>query len=417
MKGTLAALWAAISSRALAPLVIGFFFLLYVGIGFFSDETLTILISLTSRNLFLAGVLGLVPLNLACRVAVELAGYLKRRRALAGACATVEPALYDEGVEISAAPALGELAGRLGAAGYRTRSTGGQLSAWRGVSLSAARVLFLAATFCTFAGILVSLTSRTVSRQSVVEGNPFPSPSGDGGAVERIIFKESRGSILAKDLEIDVAPRGGGIEKLGVYPPTLINGAFAYPRYLGIALSYRFSAPDLPGPYQNSDVFPIYPPGKEAGMAIPGSPYKITLSLQKPQDASDPYMTGQLVILFKLLKGSELLFEGSIPKGGEFVRDGIRLGIQDARRMVVTDFVVDYGVLLIWGAGFLFLLALMLWLPVRLFFPRREMLFHSGPDSVQAWSHAEGGRRKHAGVFHEALDVIAGKLPDSRPAS
>ena len=83
--------------------------------------------------------------------------------------------------------------------------------------------------------------------------------------------------------------------------------------------------------------------------------------------------------------------------------------------MVLTDFVVDYGVLLIWGAGLLFLVAVLVWLPVRLFFPRREMLFQGGGGMVRACSRAEGRAREHDGAFHEVLDVLAGK-PSDPPA-
>ena len=415
MKRTLAALWAALSSRALAPLVIGFFFALYIGIAFFTDETLTVLITLTSRNRLLAAVLGLLPLNFACRMVVEAAGYLKRRRALSRGAVALEPALYDETVELAASPDFAELPERLNAAGYRTKESGELLAAWRGVSLAPARLVFLATACCLFAGILVSLVGRSVTRQPVIEGEPFPSPTTTGGLVQRIIFKQSFGSILAKDLIMEVAGTGPGegTRELGVYPPNLVGGAFVYPRYLGVALDCKFTAPDLPGGFERSDIFAIYPPGKEAQMAVKGSPYKITLSLEKPQDGSDPYMTGQMVLHFKLVKGSDLLLEGNVPKGGEFVRDGFRLAIPEARRMVLTDFVVDYGVLLIWGAGLLLLVAVLIWLPVRLFFPRREMLFQAGGGTVRACSHAEGRAREHAGVFHEVLDVLAGKQSDS----
>ena len=77
--------------------------------------------------------------------------------------------------------------------------------------------------------------------------------------------------------------------------------------------------------------------------------------------------------------------------------------------MVITDFVVDYGVLLIWSAGFLLLLGSVVWLPVRLFIPRREMLFLCGTELTRASSHAEGGVRKHSGVFHEVLDYLAAR--------
>jgi len=406
VKRMSAALWAALSSRVLPLLVLGFFFLFYIGIAFFSDETLTILIALTSRNPFLAAVLALLPLNSACQIVVQGASYLKRRRAMNGSAPDSAAVLFDETVELPAYPGLAGLESRLAAEGYRTQAGGDFLAAWRGVSLSPARILLLAGTFCLFAGILVSLVGRTVDRQSVIEGMPFPARSGGGGLVERIIFKQVPGWFLANELTMEVA-EGGSTRKLGVYPPTLFGGAFVYPRYLGVALGYRFVAPDFPRGYNNSDVFPLYPPGKESVLVVPDSPYKITLSLAKPRDGSDPYKTGRMDFAFKLLKGSDLLFEGSIPAGGEFVRDGVRLAIPEARRMVITDFVVDYGVLLIWGAGLLFTLAALAWLPVRLFFPRREMLFRGGAGVTLACSYAEGRVRKHAGVFHEVLDCIA----------
>ena len=419
MKRMLNALWRLFSSRALTPLVIGFFFLLYIGIAFFTDETLTVLIALTTRLPLLWVIFGLLPLNCASRIVVEGSGYLKRRRALSQGASALEPSLYDETVDLAASPAAQQLEEHLGQSGYRTRSSGNRVSAWRGVSLSPSRILFLAATLCLFAGILASLVGRGVYRQSIIEGSPFSTPSGIGGVVERITLKKSTGPILIKDLAIEVSEtgRGGATRTFGVYPPALYGGAFAYPRYLGIALGYRFQAPDLPGGYEGSGVFPIYPPGKEAALAIPDSTYKITLSLAKPEDGSDPYMTGQTVFLFKLLKGADVLFTGSIPKGGEFAKDGFRLSFPEARRMVITDFVVDYGVLMIWGAGLLLLVAGCLWLPVRFFVPRREMLFDCADDGIRACSRAEGGARRHAGIFHEVLDFLAaGKSGGAAPS-
>jgi hypothetical protein len=93
------------------------------------------------------------------------------------------------------------------------------------------------------------------------------------------------------------------------------------------------------------------------------------------------------------------------------VRDGYRLAIPDIRRLVVTDYISDYGVFFIWVAALLFVAAGGLWLPIRLFFPRREMLFRYEPNVISACSRAEGGARLHAGVFHEALDLVAARKP------
>ena len=122
-------------------------------------------------------------------------------------------------------------------------------------------------------------------------------------------------------------------------------------------------------------------------------------------------MTGKITLQFKLLKGKDVLFTGSLPGGGEFVRDGYRLSIPDIRRLVVTDYIGDYGVYFIWAAALLFAAAFSLWLPIRLFCPRREMLFRYEPDVIRAWSRAEGGARRHAGVFHEALDLVDARKP------
>jgi hypothetical protein len=121
-------------------------------------------------------------------------------------------------------------------------------------------------------------------------------------------------------------------------------------------------------------------------------------------------MTGNVTLQFKLLKGKELLFTGSAPPGGEFARDGYRLSFPEIRRLVITDYIGDYGVFFIWAASLLLVAAVIIWLPIRAFFPRQEMLFRLAPDGSTASSRAEGGARRHAGVFHEALDLVyAGK--------
>jgi hypothetical protein len=249
----------------------------------------------------------------------------------------------------------------------------------------------------------------------VIEGEPLSTPEGIGGKVERIILAKSSGPILARTLTMEVAPSDSGYGKrvFGIYPPSLYGGAFVYPRYLGIAVHLRFSAPDLPTGYETRSSLNNYPPGKEDSVVIPGSPYRIVFSIPEPAADSDryiSYMTGNITLQFKLLKDKEVLFTGSAPAGGEFVRDGYRLAIPDIRRLVVTDFIGDYGVLFIWAAGLVFGAAGCLWLSIRAFYPRREMLFRYGSDGTQACSRAEGGARRHAGVFHEALDLVdAGK--------
>jgi hypothetical protein len=245
----------------------------------------------------------------------------------------------------------------------------------------------------------------------VIEGEPMPMPEGSGGMVERITLANSSGSILLRTLAMEVAPSSSGYGKrtFGIYPPSLYGGAFVYPRYLGLALQLRFSAPDLPAGYVKQCILNCYPPGKEASEEIPGSSYRIVFSIPEPDAGSDryiSYMTGNLTLQFKLLKGKEVLFSGSAPGGGEFVRDGYRVALPDIRRMVVTDYIGDYGVLFIWAAALLFLIAGAFWLPIRIFFPRREFWITNKSGVTKVCSHAEGGARKHAGVFHELLDLI-----------
>ena len=411
MKRLFRAIWTIVSSRVLIPVVMGFFLVVYIGIAFFSDETLILLMALTRRSFLLGTVLALLPLNCASRIFVEADRFRKRRQAMTDAVSGLQPSLYDETVDLMTCSEFADLEGRLVTAGYRTKRSGNLLAAWRGISLSPSRIIFLAAMFCLFSGILVSLMSRTVYRLPVIEGETFQAPTGNGGIVERIIFGKSSGPILARDLVIEVAESGsaGGLDRFGVYPPSRFRGLFVYPRYLGIALFYRFSAPDMPGVYEKHDVLPLYPPGKEAATEISGSPYRITLRLEKPDDGSDPYITGRMSFFFKLMKGTDVLYSGSLARGGEFARNGYRLEFPDCRRMVITDFIGDYGVLLIWAASLLFLVAVSTWMPIRLFCSRREMLFRSEDDMIRACSRSEGGVRRHAGVFHEALDLLETK--------
>jgi hypothetical protein len=436
MKRLLRTVFAMGSSRAVTPIVIGFFFLLYIGIAFFTEEALITLMSFTHRSLILAGILALIPVNCLLRVLKEAGRHIGIHKALTGESADIMPALFDEAVTLPVSqtfadvspnpdsrfpipkisPSFPELQRRLETVGYKTGRSGNSLAAWRGASIFPARILFLTASFCLFTGILISITTRTSSRQMVVEGAPLPTPGGTGGMVERIMLANSSGPLLSRTLTMVVSPSdsGSGRKIFGLYPPSLYGGAFVYPRYLGLAMVLRFSAPDLQPGYENNDALNCYPPGKEDSIIIPDSPYRIIFSIPVPDAGSDSYssyLTGKITLLFKLLKGKDVLFTGSVPGGGEFVRDGYRLAVPDIRRLVVTDYIGDYGVYFIWVSFLLFAAAVGLWLPIRLFFPRREILFRYEQDIVRACSRAEGRARRHAGVFHEALDLADGRKP------
>jgi len=411
VKRLLNAILVAGSSRAVPPLVIGFFFLLYIGIAFFTDEALITLIALTGRSVILAAILAVIPLSYGLRILRDTVGYLKLRRVISGKSVDNMPELFDETVELSAAPISAELQGRLAAVGYKTRRAEHTLVAWRGISNFPVRMLFWAGTLCLFTGILISITTRTAQRGMVIEGESIPTPKGNGGMVERITLASSAGPILAKTLAITITPSSSGYGKrtFGLYPPSLYGGTFVYPRYLGIALSLRFSAPDVPSGYQTHCFLNCYPPGKEDSVVIPDSPYRVVFSIPEPATGNDPYlsyMSGSVIFRFKLLKGQEVVLMGNVPGGGEYVQGGYRLALPEVRRLVVTDFIGDYGLPLIWAAALLILAAGSLWLPLRLFLPRREMVFMYESAATAAYSRTEGGTRRHAGIFHEALDLI-----------
>jgi len=411
MKRLFRALFAVGSSRAVPPVVIGFFFLLYIGIAFFTDETLITLMAFTRKSMILAVLLALIPLNSVFRLVRETIRFQRMRSAMSGKTKEGVVEMFDEVVEISVSATVPDLENRLAAAGYKTLRSENVLAAWRGINSFPVRLLFLSGTFCLFTGILITTTSRSSLRQMVVEGEPFPTPDGSGGTVERISLATSSGPILSRTLTMEVAPTGSGSGKrtFGLYPPSRYAGAFVYPRYLGFALYLRFTAPDMPAGYETHSSLNVYPPGKEDNVVIPGSPYRVVFSIPEPESGSDryiSYMSGNITFRFKLLKDKDVLFTGTVPSGGEFVRDGFRLALPDIRRLVVTDFIVDNGVLFIWWAALFFCTAGAFWLPIRALFPRREMLFRFDQGVMTACSFAEGGARKHAGVFHEMLDTI-----------
>jgi hypothetical protein len=207
-------------------------------------------------------------------------------------------------------------------------------------------------------------------------------------------------------MELEATPQGSGSRSFGLYPPALFEGSFVYPRYLGIVPLIRLAAPGLPQGYEAFNVLNIYPAGKEDKVELSNTPYSIMLSLAEPDPGNELFMTGRMTFQFKLYKGKDLVFAGSAPLGATSVHDGYSLSFPEFRRMVFTDFIRDYGVLLIWAAAFLLAASWLWWLPVRLVFPRREMLFSCGEAGVVSHSWAEGGGRRHAGVFHEALDII-----------
>jgi len=178
----------------------------------------------------------------------------------------------------------------------------------------------------------------------------------------------------------------------------------------------QLSAPELAAPAEKRAILNLYPAGKEDAAELPGG-YRCIVSLVPAEDGSDPYMTGRLTFNFKLFKGSEEKLSGRLPAGGEVAKDGYRIAFPDCRRLVITDFIKDYGVQSIWASCVLFLLAFLVWLPLRLVLPRRELLLAQHGGHLVACSRTEGRERAHAGVFHEVLDIIeAGRGDTAREA-
>lgn len=409
MKSMLRTALDVLASRLIVPLVMGIFLLVYIGIAFITEDALIALMELTRRNALLIFLLALLPISSIARIITATHVFLRRRRASVGEITDVDPGLFNESVELNDAGSFDEVSAALCALGYKTRHAGDYLAAWRGVSLFPAHLLLRIATCCIFVGIFTSFVTRTSYREPVVEGTPIPGPLRNGGVVERIRLEKSAGPILSKHLIMEVAPSGQRDARAayGIYPPGVCQGSFVYPRYLGVALFVKLSVSDLQGGFEKHAILNLYPAGKEASVEIPGSAYRLVLSLAEPDDGSDPYVTGRMIFNVKLLKGSNIVFSGNIPGGGELAKDGYRIALPDFRRMVITDFIQDYGVYLVWLASILYFVAILYWLPIRLFFPRREILLvRRDARLLQAFSRAEGKELTHGGVFNNVLDLL-----------
>ncbi len=408
MKRCWSLLARCIAAQRLTPLVIAFFVALYIGIAFFNDEALTTLISLTRSSAVLTGLLLLIPLNVLARLVLAANQELARRRAIKGSQELPPASLFTEQVILVGSGELSQAKSWLTAAGYRVMQGNGSLSAVRGVSLFPARFLWLLGVLLLFLGITFSVAGREVRREAVVEGEPLPGYSGLSPRVERIELRElGHALLLARDLTITVGNPAGVQSRFCLYPPGVVDGRFLYPRYLGVAPLVEFSAPDLRPGVADYYLLMIYPPGREDSITIPDAPYTISIRLVEPVAGEDPYITGRFVFHFKVVKEGALFFEGEAPVGGAFTASGHRIAFPEARKIVATDFIRDYGVPMIWLATLLFVAALLFYLPVRFGNPRREILLLPVNGDIYAFSRAEGRRRKHAEVYHETLDLLA----------
>jgi hypothetical protein len=414
MKRPLSLLIAVFASRATTPLVLAVFLLIYIGIAFFSPEPLQTLIGLSAR-FPLALLLALLPLNCAVRLVMELRRPKTCMSRTSGVVMEPVPSnCVDEQYSMTAGRSLTLLQERLESSGYRTQSAAGSLTACRGISLAPARILFLGSLCLLFAGIFLSVTLRTSQRITVIEGEPFLQGAGQGGKVTRVALEDYAGLFLERTISIKVASVDGS-RRFGLYPPGLYDGRFVYPRYLGVAPLVRFSAPELPSVFETHFILGIYPPGREDSADIPGTAYRIKFTMTNPDIANEPLRSGRFVINFRIMNGDESVASGSLPLGSLWEEGGYQLAVPDFRRTVAVDLVRDYGVFLIWGAMALVIASLCWWLPVRIFAPRREMHFWDLAGEITAFSVAEGARIQHRGIFHDALDFLAGENHDEKP--
>lgn len=410
MTGAVQFMVRSISSRAIIPLVLAVFLLLYIGIAFSSEEALVALMDLTRRSPLLQAMLALIPANAALRLAAESSRLRRRSRLfMAGNFGEIPAGMFDEAVAIPSTASLDLVGERLSAAGYAVRTGGGFLFARRGVPLAPLRLLLLIALLLLFGGILLSITGRSTVKVPAIEGEVLGVPADRGDRVERITFREDNGLLFSRHLSIDLLSPGGERRRAGIYPQLRYHGSWFYPRYLGIAPVVRFTSADVPEGEEIHYLLAIYPPGKEDRAEIPASPYSLAISLLPDPGGDDPFISGRMSFAVRILKGDRQLYAGTVPLGGELRGGGCRVTISGFQRYVAVDLVRDPGVALIWTAIVAMVFILVCWLPLRLLLPRREMLFLRRDGTVHAGSSAEGGRSRHAALFHDTLDFLAGE--------
>lgn len=399
--------FAIITARLLPPYILGFFVLLYIGIAFQSDEALVATMALMKRTPLLFVLLALVPLNLLARLLIETRCFIRRRKAMLGTTASSTEELFDEQVKIPGDTIAAEVQRWLQSAGYRTVAVDGKLAAWRGVSSFPARFLFMLGSVALFAGVILSLSGRETVTEALISGEPLPPLVHGAGTVQKIELREQpQGVVLARDLSVSVTRADGSLRQFGMYPPGRIGNWFVYPRFLGLAPLIRFSAPDLLPGIESYSILMIHPAGKEDALVIPNSPYRLVFSLADT-DGTDPYVTGMFTFLVRVEKMGSPSIVLTVPAGDQVNQDGYQLAIPEVKRMVHADFVSDTGVPLIWCSCILFAISLVSYLPIRLFNPRRDILFCVNSGEMLACSRAEGRLRRHSGVFHESVDILA----------
>jgi len=391
-------------SPRLPAAVLAVFFLIYCVAAFGAEEPLLVLMKLTRENLPLLLVLALLPLNAALRLLSGLRSMGSRLRVMrGGGRGEIPGGIFAEEVTIGAGADLGLVKERLAGEGFAVRGDASSLAAWRGVPFIPLHRL---GALLIFSGILLSLAWRQSIKLPAIEGEPLAWPAGGGALVEKIGLQESDGAILSRTLAIHLRDAGGGRTVCGIYPPARYAGAYVYPRYLGIAPFLRFKAPGMEREMESYFLISIYPPGKEDFAVIPGTPYRIGLSIAPPLPEEDPFISGRMELAVRILKGDELLQAGTVPLGGRLAGKGSELSFLGLRRYVATDLVMDHGFLPVWGGVACYLLAVFICLPLRIFLPRVEMILVSRDGMTHTAFRSEEFGTKRGGLYHELLDSI-----------
>jgi hypothetical protein len=407
MRRFVAATGRIIAHRLLIPVVLALFLLVYIGIAFFTDEALAVMLPVVGRNPIALGLLALSALNALCLMVEELKHYCDVRRFAPGQPPAVDDSSCRESLAVSGRMDVVDTVRILTAEGYRVSVEEGTVVARCGMRLLVPRLLWRLALALLFSGVLLSLTTRRSLRLPVIEGEVLQAAGMAPRSVERINFEDAPGSwFLQHRLAIVVSGVDGQKKSYGIYPPGRIDGCFVYPRYLAIAPLLRISAPGPGGESEGYRLIMLYPPGREDEIALEGG-YRLKLVILQREGMPDPVAAGRFDLHVKVFRGDLLLGEGELPFGSRIEAGGLSVALLGARRFVVTDLVRDNGVLCIWGACIAALLSVVIYLPVRVLWPRREMAFSNiGQGEMRAYCFAEGSRRRHESLFLDLMDKI-----------
>lgn len=407
MKRQSAIIYVILSHRLLLPTVCTLLLFLYISIAFVTDEALVALVTLAGRNPIVLGGLILVAVNSLFLFMADLRAYRNSGRIPATAEHGSRIGIREHTLTISGHVDCADLERILAGERYRVAVHVGSVVATRGLSLIGARSLWRITVALLFAGIAISLSTRTVQRIPLIEGEPLQ-VGHDIRMVTRISLDDVYGHwFLQRKLAITLSGSSGEQKVLGIYPPGLINGRFLYPRYLSLAPMLSISLPERGGSQEGYQLIMLYPPGREDKVALMNG-YQAQLVIPSRNDLSDPFVSGRYDLYIKLLNGEKVVAEGELPFGGKLDMNGFSVSFPDSRRFVVTDLVRDFGIPCIWLATITAVTAFLFYIPVRLFWPRRVMAFSANREGggIVAVCTSEGKSQRHEALFNDLLDKI-----------